>query len=609
MKRILKRVGAGLAISVVGALALAGHTWFGKPISLNWFYDRAFVKFGVNKPETLTYLGFLEQFGIRGHNAKWDDVSIAAEDEAFVLLKAEHAVFQSYDASNLRTQQDRVSHAVFSAFLRERLAGERWRFHDYPVNQLFGVQSSTPNLMTQQQPLTNRVDAEHYIARLDAIPAKFAQVLEGVRLREQKGIVPPRFAVDKVIDQMKGFIKNGAKGTPLYAVFAEKLQQVDSLSDGQRDDLKARVEQSITQRVIPAYQLLISHFERMQAKVTRSDGAWALPDGEAYYQHQIESHTTTTMTADEIHALGLSEVAGIRTHMEARLAELGLAEGTLAQRMTALSKRPEFVYPNTDAGRMQVLNDYQAIIDEMYRALPAQFGRMPKAKVVVKRVPEFVEKSAPAAYYDAPAIDGSRPGVFFANLRDANETPRFGMRTLAYHEAAPGHHLQVAIAQELKGLPIFRKFSSFTGYSEGWALYAERLAWEMGFQKQAAEDLGRLQDEMLRAVRLVVDTGIHAKRWSRERAIAYMVEHTGMAEDAAVTEIERYFVNPGQALAYKIGMIKILQLRDKAKAALGERYDQRAFHDVVLSNGAVPLTVLEQLIDDDIASKRHPSPA
>jgi uncharacterized protein (DUF885 family) len=320
-------------------------------------------------------------------------------------------------------------------------------------------------------------------------------------------------------------MKHGVKGTPLYDVFAENLQQVDSLSDGQRDDPKARVEQSITQRVIPAYQSLISHFEGLPAKVTRSDGAWALPDGEAYCPYRIESQTTTTMTADEIHALGLSEVAGIRTHMETRLSEPGLTVGTPSQRITALSRRPEFVYPNTDASRTRVLNDYPAIIDEWYRALPAQFGHMPKAKVVVKRVPAFAEKTAPAAYSAVPSVDGSCLGVFFAHLRDANATPRFGMRTLAYHETLLGHHLQMALAQELKGLPLFRKVSFFTAYSEGWE------------------------------------------------------------------------------------MLTILQLRDKTKAALGDRYDPRVFHDVVLSNGAVPLTVSERLSDDHIASKTRPSPA
>jgi uncharacterized protein (DUF885 family) len=605
MRRFAKRTAQLFALLLVAALALAAHTWFAKPLSINWFYDRAFVQAGLDMPEALTYVGFLEQFGIRGHNAKWNDESAAAQEREFAQARAHYETFQRYDVSALKTTQEKISHAVFDRYLREKIESERWRFHGYPISQLHGAHISAPNLLTHQQPLTNAADAQNFIARLDGLPLKFEQILDDVKVREQKGIVPPRFAIDKAIEQMRNISKDGAKSTPIYKTFVEKLAKVDSLSPAQREAFAEQAQASIGTRVIPAYEKMIAHFTALQAKVTRNDGVWSLPDGEAYYQHEINTQTTTTMTAAQIHALGLSEVARIRTQMDARLTELGFIEGTLPQRMAALGKRPDLLYPNTDEGRAQVLKDYQTIIDEIDKALPTQFGRLPKAKVEVKRVPTYSEQSAPGAYYDGPALDGSRPGVFFANLRDANETPKFGMRTLAYHEAVPGHHMQVTIAQELKGLPMFRSFSFFTAYVEGWALYAELLAAEMGFQKAPENDLGRLQDEMLRAVRLVVDTGIHAQRWSRERAIEYMIDNTGMGRDAVVTEIERYFVNPGQALAYKIGMLKILELREKARKALGAKYDQRAFHDAVLTNGALPLTVLEQVIDQLIADGQN----
>jgi uncharacterized protein (DUF885 family) len=600
LKTLFKRGGLALAALLAAALVLAAHTWFAKPLSLNWFYDRAFVKFGIENPELLTQLGVLEQFGLRSHNGKLTDASIAAEDREYAKVKDEYATFKRYDAAALTTPSERVSHAVFDVYMKNRVAEERWRFHNHPVNQLFGVQSEIPNLLSQSQRVNDEKDAELYLARMDAIPKKFADVLDGVKAREQKGILPQQFVVEKVILQMQGFMKEGAKANPIYTTFKEKLEKISAMSPATREALLARTETSLKERVFPAYQTLIAHFETLRKKATRNDGVWALPDGEAYYQYEIESQTTTTMKADEIHNFGLSEVARIRTEMLALLDQIGLNSGPLAQRMEALAKRPDQLYPNNAAGREQILKDYQAIIDEINTGLSKHFGRLPQAKVEVKRVPEFAEKTSPAAYYSGPAMDGTRPGVFYANLREVSETPKYSMRTLAYHEAVPGHHMQIAIAQELKGLPIFRGVVHFTAYIEGWALYSERLAWEMGLQKTPEDNLGRLQDEMMRAVRLVVDTGLHAKRWTREEAIKYMMENTGMNEASVVTEIERYLVNPGQALAYKIGMTKILALRERAQQALGAKFDLRTFHDAVLVNGAMPLTVLEQVVDQYI---------
>jgi uncharacterized protein (DUF885 family) len=290
--------------------------------------------------------------------------------------------------------------------------------------------------------------------------------------------------------------------------------------------------------------------------------------------------------------------------MQTILTGAGYTQGSLAQKVRQLSEAPSQLYSDDDSGRAKILADYQSIIDEIDAGLTPYFAVRPKAKVQVKRVEPSSEGSSAGAYYQPAPLDGSLPGRFYANLRDIKETPRFGMRTLAYHEAVPGHHFQIGIAQELKGLPIFRTLLGFTAYSEGWALYSEQLAWELGFQKDPLDNLGRLQAEMFRAVRLVVDTGIHTKRWSRERAIDYMIEHTGMPQTEVETEIERYFVDPGQALGYKVGMLKILALRERAKTELGNKFDLREFHTVVLANGALPLTLLERLVDEMIAKRK-----
>lgn len=607
MRRSLKWTAMAIAALLLASGTLALHTWYAKPLSINWFYTRAFLRFALDNPELLTSLRLFEQFGIRDHNAKLADASIAKGDASFAQFRDELATLKRYDASAL-TGQDRISYDIFAYFINDQVANERWRFHDFPVNQGSGVQVELPNLMTQQQQIHDATDAEHFIARLNAYPQKFAQVIEGLKLRESKGMLPPKFTVDKVLDQLQQFTAPGAAGNLLTVNFREKLAKVpaDKIDADTRSMLTARAEKAVSESVLPAYATLRTYFESLRTKAIHNHGAWAKPDGAAFYQHRIESNTTTTMTAPQIHALGLKEVERVGREMDAILATAGYTQGTRAQKIAQLAASPSQLYADSDAGRQQILKDFQTIIDEITTGLDPYFKTKPKAKVEVKRMPKFTEAGTSGAYYGSPPMDGSAPGTFYANLRDVKEMPRFGMRTLAYHEAVPGHHLQTAIAQELTGLPIFRSLVPFTAYDEGWALYAERLAWEMGYQKDPMDNLGRLRDEMLRAVRLVVDTGIHHERWTREQAIDYMLRETGMTEPEVVTEIERYFLDPGQALAYKVGMIKILELRERAKATLGPKFDIREFHDAVLVNGGMPLAVLERVVDDYIAAKKAP---
>jgi uncharacterized protein (DUF885 family) len=610
MKRVLKLLKWVVVYPLLAVLVLGGaffvHVWYFKPVTINLYYNRVFAQFALESPEMLTSMRLLDQFGIDFHADELADASLAHEELQRERLRGNYETFKRYDRSSY-TEQELLSYDIWDFFFSDQLEGDKWRHHNFPVNQMFGVQSMLPNFMADQHMVERERDARNYIARLNKFPVKFSQVLEGLRLREEKGIYPPKFTVEKVLKQMRGFIEPKPAEHMLVTTLQKKLEKIDpaQMSAETRKAVLEDAARAVEQSVYPAYRELIAYFEALQPKATSNDGVWRLPDGDAYYAYEVKSNTTTDMSPEQIHQIGLAEVERIGAEMDKILKDAGYTEGTIGARVLQLSKAPEQLYPDTDAGREQVLKDYQAIIDEISAGLDPYFAVKPKAGVTVKRVPEFSEKTAPGAYYNAPSMDGKRPGTFYANLRNMSEIARFGMRTLAYHEGVPGHHFQIATAQELKGLPMFRRLVPFTAYAEGWALYTERLAWEAGFQKNPLDNLGRLQAEMFRAVRLVVDTGMHYKRWSREQAIQYMAEHTGMGEDEVTAEIERYLVSPGQALAYKVGMLKIVELREKARAELGDKFDIREFHDQVLKNGSMPMSILERVIVEYIARKKQ----
>ena len=601
MKRVLKWLGGTLgAVLVVGG-GFAAHEWYAdKPFYFNNLLNRETVKFAFESPETLTSLGFLESMGIKGHNAELDDASPQKGDMLLAKLKQLRPRIMAYDDAAL-SEDERVTKHIVLYLLDYLDANEAYQYHDYPVNQLFGVQSGFPSFMQGQHQVTDEVDAKNYISRLSRVDEKFAQVLEGLHIREQKGIIPPKFVIERVLAEMQAFVEAPVTDNILYSSLKTKLSEAEGISEAQQLALLSEAEARINDDVKRAYGMLIDYFTPLLDKASTDDGYWRLPDGDKVYANALGFFTTTDMTADDIHQTGLNEVARIQQDMLAILADLGydISNG-FAPAMAALAADPAHYYEDSAEGRAQILADYQRILDEIDAGIGEAFRTRPKAGMEVVRIPEFKEKTSPGAYYEQPALDGTRPGRFYANLYDIKATPRYSMRTLAYHEGIPGHHFQIAVAMELEGLPIVRKIPLFTAYIEGWALYAEQLAWEMGFQQQPLDNLGRLQAELFRAVRLVVDTGIHAKRWTREQAIDYMANNTGMAMSDVVAEIERYIVMPGQATAYKVGMMKILALREKAKTALGDKFDLKDFHDVVLKNGAVPLAVLETLIDDYI---------
>jgi uncharacterized protein (DUF885 family) len=491
-------------------------------------------------------------------------------------------------------------------FLDDIARAETYRFHDYPLNQMFGAQSELPNFMMTMHPLVSRVEARNYVKRLNLFGVKFDQVLEGLKMREQKGVIPPKFVIRRVLDEMTAFVGQPAHDNPLFTVLREKLSELNNIDEASRSEVLAGAEAAIKNVVYPAYQRLIACFTELEKKATDEDGVWKLPDGASYYAHCLRSNTTTDMNPEEVHEAGVKEGAPRAAERRAILEKQGYkGVKAPARKLLEFGAEERFLYPNTDEGRAAALAEYQRILDEVDGRLGEVFDIRAKAKLKVERVPEFREKTSAGAYYMPGDMSGGRPGVFYANLRDMKEVHKFGMKTLAYHEGIPGHHFQISIAQELKGVPFFRRLVPFTAYAEGWALYAEKLAREIGcYQDDPFGELACLDAELFRAVRLVVDTGIHVKRWTRQEAIDYMEAHSGQVHESVVSEIERYIVMPGQACAYKIGELKILELRDRARKALGDKFDLRQFHNVVLKNGSMPLTVLDRVVDAYIQANR-----
>jgi len=588
------------------ALILALLAWFvvslvwGKPWHINLLYTRTFLRFALGSPELLTHLGILEKLGLHGHNAKLADASVAHETKQFRQIAKDLRILRSYDRRR-QSKAQLLSTDIMDWFLDDQLRGETFRFHDYPLNQMFGVQSELPNFMLTLHPLVSRTEVHNYIRRLSKFGVKFDQVLEGLQMREQKGVLPPRFVIRRVLDEMTAFAGQPANHNPLYTVFKEKIAALKLDADEQQR-LLGDVEIQINSVVYPAYQKLIAYFTALEGKATDDDGVWKLPDGAAFYAHCLRGNTTVALNPEQVHAIGLTEVARIEGEMKHILSRLGYDEVENAPRkLQEFAKEERFLYPNTDEGRAQALADYQRILDDINARLDPLFAVRPKAALRVERVPEFREKTSAGAYYQPADLGGGRPGVFYANLRDMNEVSQFGMKTLAYHEGIPGHHFQLAIAMELRGVPFFRRLVPFTAYAEGWALYAEKLARENGaYADDPYSELGCLDAELFRAVRLVVDTGIHAMRWTRQQAIDYMAQHTAQAPETIISEIERYIVIPGQACAYKIGELKLLELRQKARQALGDNFDLRQFHNVLLKNGSMPLSLLEQVVEEYI---------
>lgn len=565
----------------------------------NKLFEDIFMENVMRSPMYQSYLGIKED------QDKWDDISEAAAEEELALQKEHLEQLKAIDESKLN-EQTKISWMLMKQKLENEIADYKWRHHNYPVNQMFGMHSSVASLLINQHGISELDDAQDYIARLNGLPGLFDQLAENLELRAEKGIIAPKFVYPYVISDSKNIITGAPfdDGEPsaLWKDFTSKVEKLE-LEESQREELLASAEKAMLESVKPAYEGLITAVEGIAEQATTKDGAWKFPDGEAFYNNALKRTTTTDLTAEEIHEIGLSEMERIHEEMRGIMEEVGF-EGTLQEFFVHMRNSEEFVYPNTEEGRKRYLDEATAYIDNMRGRLDELFIKKPKADLIVKAVEPFREKSAGKAFYQQPSMDGTRPGTYYANLYDMAAMPTYQMEALAYHEGIPGHHMQIAIQQELEGIPKFRRFGRYTAYSEGWGLYTEKLPKEIGLYKDPYSDFGRLAMELWRAVRLVVDTGIHDKKWTREEGIDFYVTNTPNAKSDAVKMVERHIVMPSQATAYKIGMNKILELREKAKSELGDKFDIREFHDVVLGSGPVPLNILEQFVNDYISETK-----
>jgi uncharacterized protein (DUF885 family) len=561
-------------------------------------FEKIFMDGVMRSPIYQSYLG------IKKDQDKWDDLSEEFALESIEIAKAELAELNAIDKSAL-SPQNQVSYALMKQSLEQQISDFEWRDHNYPLNQMFGIHSQIPSLLINQHSISSEEDAKAYISRLNKLEELFAQVIKGLNRRSDKGIIAPQFVYPYVISDSKNIITGApfddGEASTLFADFTGKIENLD-VDDATKRNLIQEAELALVNTVKPAYEKLIAAVEVIAAKADTKDGVWKFPKGEEFYNVRLERTTTTPMTAQEIHEVGLSEVARIHDEMREIMKKVGF-EGNLQEFFEFMRVDKQFFYPESEEGKQEYLTEATALIDTMKTRLDELFLVKPQADLTVKAVEAFREKSAGKAFYQRPSMDGSRPGIYYANLYRMSDMPIYQMEALAYHEGIPGHHMQLAIAQELQGIPKFRKFGRFTAYTEGWGLYSELLPKEIGFYEDPYSDFGRLAMELWRACRLVVDTGIHAMKWTRQEGIDYYVNNTPNPKPDAVKMVERHIVMAGQATAYKIGMLKILSLREKAKTALGDKFDIREFHDVVLKNGPVPLNILEDYVDGYIQSK------
>lgn len=599
-----------LAVSVLLILLGMGLIWliyvlfWGAPPTLNLAVERLGLRLLANDPEALTSVGLLDNTVLDFHSGNLTDASPRYVKRMRKLDREGLALIRRYDPARLK-DQERLTYALMRWYYEQNLRGHRFDYHwvaspvfmgPYPINPVFGVQVDLIHFLCTYHKFKGRLSLRRYLQRLQLVRWKLAGLQESQQARVTEGILPPRFVLEKSLAQIDDFLAAPVEDNPLYTSFMTRLAETGRFSAKAQKRWGARVKSVIEAEVLPAYRDLRTYVAGLLPVAAEDDGVWRFPDGREYYAFLLRNHTTTDLSAEEVHQIGLAEVARLTEEIRVVLAEMGLPAADPGAQMQALMADPDYHYP-PDAGRRQaILDDYQAILDEVNQRLPALFHYGSLGEVRVRRLPEYKEPDSPIAYAQAPAMDGSQPGTMWINLRDPDNVYRWGMRTLAYHEGLPGHIYQMAQAQKIKGLPTFRRTYFFNAYVEGWALYAERLGWELGLEDPAG-NLGRLQALLWRAVRLVVDTGIHVEQWTREEAIEYMAAQTGLPRRDVVTEVERYIVMPGQACAYYLGYLKLLALRQKAESTLGSAFDLKDFHDVVINNGGLPLPLLEQAVD------------
>lgn len=565
---------------------------------LNAFLEETFKAAVARDPMRQTFLGIKDDYGL------WTDASETFRLQELNLQRAAVAEMRASFAFDSLDDQAKLSWRLAEYELEGAEAAAPYFYHGYTFNQMFGAQSAIPAFLINQHQVASLSDAEAYLSRLEGIGTYLGQHVENARISAGLGIQPPAFVYDYVLRDARGVISGfpfeaGKPDSPLMEDFRAKVKALVENATITADEgagLTDRAAATLFAVVGPAYEGAITELESQKATASRDDGAWKLPNGGAYYTMRLQQMTTTAMTPADIHQVGLDEVARIQGEMRAIMQQVGF-EGDLPAFFEFMRTDPRFYKPNTPEGRAEYLAEAVAAIAKMEADLPALFKTFPKASMEVKAVEPFRERSAGKAFYSRPAPDGSRPGIYYANLYRMEDMPTYQLEALAFHEGIPGHHMQIAIAQELEGLPSFRRFGGYTAYSEGWGLYSERVPKELGYYADPYSDFGRLAMEIWRAARLVVDTGIHDKQWTRAQAVQYLMENTPNPKGDCEKAIDRYIVMPGQATAYMIGMLKILDLRERSREALGDAFDIRDFHDAVLKDGPVPLAILEENID------------
>ena len=568
--------------------------------SLDKFLDDSVLEPILDSPQTLTSLGLHQLDFLTNHNENLDDYSVEKSESDHEKFLVYYEKLNNFDETKLPDSAKlNLKVAKFAANIEKR-GFENFRYYMGPFIQFYGTHLSFVNFMTDTHKLVSEKDAEDYIKRIAKIPDAIDQLMIFEKRRAEAGIYSPKFVYEKTLLQLTSLIETPTDQHPLFMSFKDASESMNLETDkkeGMFLSLKDNIE-----KFKSSYARLKILVEENSQNAREFDGVWSLPNGDDYYKHRLQIFTTTDLTADEIHKLGLQMVEEIQSEIKRILSEEGYdINRPLADLFVELNNDPRFLFEDSDEGREAILDEYRRINEETYAMLPDYFNELPKAKVVVKRVPIFSEKSAAGGYYQGSSLDGSRPAAWYANLYDINATQTFKMPALSFHEAVPGHHLQIALNQENQNQTLWNKFGYRTSaFSEGWALYAERLAVEAGLLRDPYEQIGSLQSELFRAARLVVDTGLHSKKWTREEAIIYMMDNAGEVRSESESEIERYIVWPGQATSYMIGRIKIMELRERAKAELGNRFNIKDFHSVVLMNGILPLTVLEALVDQYI---------
>ncbi|HEX9931601.1 MAG TPA: DUF885 family protein [Allosphingosinicella sp.] len=572
---------------------------------LNALMERAYQEIILSDPESRTSLG-LDTGAHAAAKAQLLDRSRPAllarqqqvRELGGALGRIERRRLSGMDAVNYDTLRQFID-TIVSAYDNFEYGTHSWP-EPYTVSQLGGTYQQIPDFLDSQHRIETREDAEAYLSRLSSFARQLDHETERLRRDYSIGVIPPDFVIDKTLLQLGNLTSTPAAQSVMTTSLARRTAEKNLAGDW-----AARAERIVSGEIYPALQRQAETVRTQRPNAVHDAGVWRLPEGPEYYAYGLRYATTTSMTADEIHQLGLDQIAELSSRVDTILRQQGMSQGTVAQRMRAMATDPRYVYPNTEAGKAQLLTDLNGQMADMQRRLPRYFGRMPRASVEIRRVPPTIEAGAPGGYYQGPALDGSRPGAYYINLRDTAEWPKWTLPTLTYHEASPGHHHQGSLALEAEGIPMLRRLLGFSAYSEGWGLYAEQLADEMGvYENDPLGRVGYLQSYMFRAARLVVDTGLHHKRWSREQAIRYMVEALGDQESSVTTEVERYAVWPGQATSYKVGQTRWIQLRENARRRLGADFDIRAFHDVTLAAGAMPLDVLERVVDEWVAERQ-----